>query len=1364
MNLRWHGYRWGAAILLAAAVCTLGVYLLRGVLFYPYLKKAAVDYFQSDLNLQLALDDISGSLFTGIEFTNLRISTPEPADTPLKAAVPILRLRYRFFDLFRGIDAFIGGLSIKVDRPTVHIDLSRPSSRPPAGDNRETFGGLPENLPRVSIHDGHLDLKGDGYASRFGGISLIPFTGNGSAANVFQIAVRDWRWHLPPLRDGQVEAQARIDVEPSGRLAVHQLALNRNVLIEKGWVDLSQLPRNLLFYGLIPYENGSLTVRGRHDDEALALNVAGEDLDLALIGQIMDGPDLPLNGHVAIEADIRLPYAHPELLDGEMVLRAGAGQWKPLSWNHGRLHARAGEGILTVSQADWQSDGNSGRIRDLSLPTAALFGGPTHELLGRLTAAFDFSLENIPPLLALFGEGIHPAIGVAPPHLLVFKGHVQEGILTVSEGQLVSGGSTIGLQRLKTDLTALRGRATDLEAEATIDVPDLGDLAALLPLPPLSGQLQGDLSFDGSLQAPKGTVTLKGKNLGVAGVRLGDLDVFGLSDGARLTLETLALHNRTDRLNITGRVHLESGQLEDVHGALRIQNVGDYANSFLPAAWRAEGELDLQSAVEGTLLQPQVQAALGLSKAVLGALTAEKAYGRLKVTPNSLDVDRIEIRSSLGDILLAGRMDYSGEGAPLEVDVTEFALQRGDTAMQMSVPARISQGPDDRWHIEPLVLEGTAGRLRIAGDLGWPGQTDITISLDELSSGGWLGTDSGPIQSFSGLVARIHLVGTAAAHTIKIEGRLPRLIVREVPRPLQGRFDIAATADGIEIRQWAWSDGADAQLIATGHLPVVYNDGWQTLPGSLQLHAALDIAEGIALQGFMPDVPLTVGAVRARLDLAGTLGSPAGTLQTHIRDLFLALPDGGTPQGPFEAQATLRVHREGVDLENLDIASAQASLRGQGLWRADAPPVNWAAFRDQPPQGSLAASADFAIPDLGWLAGMVSGVQRITGRLNGSLKVDGPLGNPAIAAALALRGGSLQPEGDAPPLKSLQADLEADSARLTVRSFRGEIGGAPFEMAGDVRWADAKGWVTDFHLTGTNLLLYRTADIRVRADTELHLTGPVEKMALQGEVRLANSRFRRNVDIFGFLKVAPPSAGAPSEVLFSMPDPPLSDMTFDVNIDSKTPFELANNVVRGGLRPHLHLGGTGELPLLTGDVYLDPTRLRLPAGIMTIQSGVIRFLPSRANRPVMDLQGEGKAFDYDITVLIEGPLDEPQVTLSSSPPLPGDQLMLMLLTGQPPADKSSMETRGVPMNLAVYIGQDLLHQWFGGESESWASILDRFNVTVGRRVTRAGDETLEAEFRLGENVIRDGDSIYITGEKDIFDFYNAGVKFVFRFQ
>jgi translocation and assembly module TamB len=71
----------------------------------------------------------------------------------------------------------------------------------------------------------------------------------------------------------------------------------------------------------------------------------------------------------------------------------------------------------------------------------------------------------------------------------------------------------------------------------------------------------------------------------------------------------------------------------------------------------------------------------------------------------------------------------------------------------------------------------------------------------------------------------------------------------------------------------------------------------------------------------------------------------------------------------------------------------------------------------------------------------------------------------------------------------------------------------------------------------------------------------------------------------------------------------------------------------------------------------------------------------------------------------------------------------------------------------------------GGEStETLQTILERFDVEVGRFVTRSGDETINAEFRLADDVIQDGDTLYLTGEKDMFDYYNTGIKIVFRFR
>jgi translocation and assembly module TamB len=85
--------------------------------------------------------------------------------------------------------------------------------------------------------------------------------------------------------------------------------------------------------------------------------------------------------------------------------------------------------------------------------------------------------------------------------------------------------------------------------------------------------------------------------------------------------------------------------------------------------------------------------------------------------------------------------------------------------------------------------------------------------------------------------------------------------------------------------------------------------------------------------------------------------------------------------------------------------------------------------------------------------------------------------------------------------------------------------------------------------------------------------------------------------------------------------------------------------------------------------------------------------------------------------------------------------------------------------VAVFIGRDILMRMpGGGTTESLQAVMERFDVEVGRAVTRAGDETINARFRLADGVLREGDTLYITGEKDVFDQYNAGVRIVFRFR
>jgi translocation and assembly module TamB len=108
---------------------------------------------------------------------------------------------------------------------------------------------------------------------------------------------------------------------------------------------------------------------------------------------------------------------------------------------------------------------------------------------------------------------------------------------------------------------------------------------------------------------------------------------------------------------------------------------------------------------------------------------------------------------------------------------------------------------------------------------------------------------------------------------------------------------------------------------------------------------------------------------------------------------------------------------------------------------------------------------------------------------------------------------------------------------------------------------------------------------------------------------------------------------------------------------------------------------------------------------------------------------------------------------------------MMVLTGQTPQRTGSRAGERRNLNVAVFLGRDLLSGLEdNGSAEALQSILERFDVDVGRFITRSGDETINAQFKLADGLLQKNDSVYLTGERDVFDFYNGGVKIVFRFR
>jgi translocation and assembly module TamB len=287
----------------------------------------------------------------------------------------------------------------------------------------------------------------------------------------------------------------------------------------------------------------------------------------------------------------------------------------------------------------------------------------------------------------------------------------------------------------------------------------------------------------------------------------------------------------------------------------------------------------------------------------------------------------------------------------------------------------------------------------------------------------------------------------------------------------------------------------------------------------------------------------------------------------------------------------------------------------------------------------------------------------------------------------------------------------------------------------------------------------------LRADTDITAKGPLSKLEIGGSAALVDSHFIRNVDFLGSVGGAskPPQVEGKS-LLFSFKEPPLRDLVFDLSIVAKDPFQVKNQYVRGFIRPDLHLGGTGEMPALLGKVYVDPFRIYLPTGTIRTDPGFVIFKQGEPDRPWLEIRGRSKMMGYDINMRVDGFYDEPKMTFSSNPPVSDAELLLLVLTGTPPASGDIEAASSAGSAIAVFLGRGFLGRFFGGGEEAEDMIMDRFETQFGRDITESGNPTIDMTFRMTEDILWKGGTLYLTSEKDRYDDVNYGVRFLVQIE
>jgi translocation and assembly module TamB len=961
-------------------------------------------------------------------------------------------------------------------------------------------------------------------------------------------------------------------------------------------------------------------------------------------------------GGLQLQADGMVKAAAPIGLSGSLHLAANpAGQpgWLANASFDGDLKRLAIRGALTQ-------------------PLAATFDGAAHDLTG---AGWNWLVQAQLRQLDLRAWNAGNALGVITGSLKVSGDH--DGLH--ADGQLTAPGLKAGPLAVKfgghfADHTLMLHTLELLHSPSGAQLDASGTIGIAAGGPRLD--LQGNWK---SFRWPLADKAAPVRSANGAYHLYGQWPYSLHASGALRVLDLPELQLNADGRLSRDRITVDKAELNIWGGKATLQGETRWQN----ASWKMSGQMQAMSLEK---LRPTVPGLLNFRFEAQGSGFSQRGT----------------LLARIHDVSGLVRGQRAGGQAQLERSGQDWLLsgvrlQLGST--HLNADGRVGTRTDLRFDVEAsdlaLLHDGARGQLRARGSVrDNPGHLP-TMTIDASGSGiiwdaltiGSLATkvDFSP-QEHGRADAQLQIRalrygqraadsvqfssnGTTAAHRVAFQLDAPQLHLR------------AGGNAGLINEAWDWSitdiraeDGGELQLSldTPTHLHVTATD--QVLD-RLCLHGTQSRlcgqasnrggARAVSINAEnLPMRSLTAGLADTT-EFDGTLGFEAGAT---------AAPNG-VWLGRLRAQlsaAAIRHRLNSSRVETFSLGSGDVSLdldarglRGTAELNAgEAGKISGQAtaqttseaWQDWPLAGNLQLESNA----LDLLDSYIPEIDRATGHVTASLKLDGTLAQPQISGDLHVRDAMIGAYQVNLALRNLNVDaqLRDNSLSLQGSATAGIDGRAQF--TGNLRWQDKQPY-GNLHLSGESLLIVNIPEAKIYASPDVDLRIAGRRIDVSGNIELPYARLERPDTLASAVR---PSG---DEVLINRRENMRAERT---QVYTNVTLKLGERVTinTSGLQGRL----SGNITAISdetgfsrgsGELNVEEGKYTAYGRKLDITRGRLLFKNSSLGDPGVDLRAVKQFPDVTAGVNVRGSLVAPSVTFFSDPTIPQSQIVSLLLAG-----------------------------------------------------------------------------------------------------
>lgn len=317
------------------------------------------------------------------------------------------------------------------------------------------------------------------------------------------------------------------------------------------------------------------------------------------------------------------------------------------------------------------------------------------------------------------------------------------------------------------------------------------------------------------------------------------------------------------------------------------------------------------------------------------------------------------------------------------------------------------------------------------------------------------------------------------------------------------------------------------------------------------------------------------------------------------------------------------------------------------------------------------------------------GPHRFEGKLQGALTFRNTLNRPIVKGQFSFENGFYENYYSGTILTNIQANFIGKNHSIYLRSFTAEdrLGMGTLTGNGKVNLYGTDHYPFSLDLDLKGLQFAEIDLVTAKAVGKVHLEGNTLSAIAKGNIEVQDAKLTIPDHI--------PHPLPDLQVTYRNPIHPIAPpqktyqpypLHLDLNVLAPSQISIEGRGLTSLWKGNFHLGGTYTQLATKGNLELIEGEFNFSSRSFKLIEGSLAFSGIEHQMPYLNLAGEMETKGITITARLKGPLDDPQITLMSNPPLPLGSIMSYLLFGQDISEIGGFQALQIATSLASLAG------------------------------------------------------------------------------